>query len=336
MSITPIPKNIGEITGPLVLGHFFNWGLLGVLFVQSYIYYLAFPHDDVISKTSVAIIFLLESVQTGLTTQDLARNFGTGWGNVEDLDKIGDLWLTVLVLSTIISLFAQAFYAWRIYHLGDRNIIIPTIICILAIASSTTAIYAGVWGNIVGLFSKYSPQSYLSSTSGIVFSIVCNSTIAASMIFHLVRKNTGLSDTNIIFTRILRIAVESGLFCAVFAVLQLVLFRVYRHNNFNLAPSLVLSKLYSNSLLMVLNSRVRFVGGRSNPEVVIQGESNGTSLVFARPDTLTSNDVDRLGLAHVRNSAAVGRVSLHFKPSTNASTEHIGAGSEDGAKPAYP
>lgn len=92
-----------------------------------------------------------------------------------------------------------------------------------------------------------------------MFSIVCNSTIAASMIFHLVRKNTGLTDTNLIFTRILRIAVESGLFCAVFAVLQLVLFQVYKHNNFNLAPSIALSKLYSNSLLMVLPSSLCWV-----------------------------------------------------------------------------
>ncbi len=65
------------------------------------IYYLAFPHDRWIPKTIVAVAYTLEFLQTILATRDAFRNFGTGWGDMDDLDKVGWLWFSVPVMSSI-------------------------------------------------------------------------------------------------------------------------------------------------------------------------------------------------------------------------------------------
>lgn len=69
--------------------------------VLSDVYYLAFPKDAMIPKTAVAFTYTLELLQTVLSTRDAFRNFGTVWGNMNDLDAVGWLWFSVPVLGSI-------------------------------------------------------------------------------------------------------------------------------------------------------------------------------------------------------------------------------------------
>ena len=71
------------------------------------------------------------------------------------------------------------------------------------------------------------------------------------MIYYLNQSRTGFRSTNVILAKFVRLTIETGTICATFAVLDLVFFLVYQHNNYHLAPSIALSKLYSNSLLVV-------------------------------------------------------------------------------------
>ena len=72
-----------------------------VLIAHLDIYYLAFPKDRHLPKYLVAFVYVLELAQTVLSTRDSFRNFGTGWGNMEDLDTVGWLWFSVPVLGSI-------------------------------------------------------------------------------------------------------------------------------------------------------------------------------------------------------------------------------------------
>ncbi|KAF8911801.1 hypothetical protein CPB85DRAFT_646360 [Mucidula mucida] len=58
----------------LLLGHFFNWALFGILCVQAYIYYLAFPNDRLWPTKALTIfVFILELAQTVVNTRDALR-----------------------------------------------------------------------------------------------------------------------------------------------------------------------------------------------------------------------------------------------------------------------
>lgn len=56
----------------------------------------------------------------------------------------------------------------------------------------------------------------------------------------------------------------SPLSIAVFAIIELILFLTFKDNFYHVAPSLILSKLYSNSLLVLLNNRESLRRGKQD------------------------------------------------------------------------
>ncbi|KAF7354104.1 hypothetical protein MVEN_01097800 [Mycena venus] len=62
-------------TGPAVVGYFLNWGLLGTLTLQLYLYYQAFPKDRSFTKCLVFGVYAIVLVQTMLVTRDAVTTF---------------------------------------------------------------------------------------------------------------------------------------------------------------------------------------------------------------------------------------------------------------------
>ncbi|TFK33133.1 hypothetical protein BDQ12DRAFT_615813, partial [Crucibulum laeve] len=120
-----------------LLGHLFNWGLFGALAVQAYIYYLLFLNDCKLPKYLVCFVIVIEVLQTVLATRDAFRNFGTGWGNMIDLNAVGWLWFSAPVMSSIICSMAQTFFAWRIWILSQKIYIPVVVIVVSAVKLST-------------------------------------------------------------------------------------------------------------------------------------------------------------------------------------------------------
>ncbi|CAL1710561.1 unnamed protein product [Somion occarium] len=295
--LPPVPPIIAQLTGPLLLGHFFNWGLFGALTVQVYIYYLAFPNDRPIPKTLVAFTYAIELLQTVLSTRDAFRNFGSGWGNMIELDAVGWLWFSVPVLGSIISCTSQLFYAWRIWILSEK-IWVSIIIAILALMQCGTGIYSGVFAHQIGVFSQVQERAYRTTTVWLGGTALCDVILAASMIYYLYKSSTGFRGTATLLTKFIRVTVETGLTCATFAILDLALFLAFQQNNYHLAPSIALSKLYSNSLLVVFNARVRIVGGR-NPD-----HSTPSA------NTLSAEDASRFFSRQYRSKQSSGGISF--------------------------
>ena len=65
------------------------------------IYYISFPKDNYKLKLVVSSIYVLEIVQTIISTHDAFRMFSSGWGNLVEVDDIGLLWLGIPVMGVI-------------------------------------------------------------------------------------------------------------------------------------------------------------------------------------------------------------------------------------------
>ncbi len=65
------------------------------------VYYLAFPNDRLLPKLIVCFLFVVELLQTILVTRDAFNNFALQYGNVPDLDNVGFIWFSVLVVTAI-------------------------------------------------------------------------------------------------------------------------------------------------------------------------------------------------------------------------------------------
>ncbi len=104
------------------------------------------------------------------------------------------------------------------------------------------------------------------------------------------RSNTSLRRTRMLVTKLIRLTIETGsatgmhstllamvpIFTprpALMALVTCILFLAFPHQTFYVAPAVLMPKLYVNAIYMVLNSRIRIMGGRD-----IYGSSTDMSI----------------------------------------------------------
>ncbi|PBK86542.1 hypothetical protein ARMGADRAFT_530386 [Armillaria gallica] len=254
--------SIEKLSGPLIFACFLNWGLFGTLSVQLYLYYLAFPKDRKFANYLVYGIYAVEFSQTMLVTRDAFLVFGYGFGDMKVLTAMHSHWFTVPVTSAAAAYVGQSFYAYRIFVFSKSRTVPAFIICV-SLTSSVAAIITGVYSFQAGNITKLNNRK-TSIAVGIWCgsSALCDIIIAICMTYYLMRSNTGFRRTRIIVTKLIRLTIETGSVTAVVALLNLILFFAFPHQTFYTTPALIMPKLYANTIYMVLNSRIRIMGGR--------------------------------------------------------------------------
>ncbi|KAK0222792.1 hypothetical protein EDD85DRAFT_1027972 [Armillaria nabsnona] len=254
----PVPAGylIERLSGPLVVAYLLHWGLFGTLSVQLYLYYLAFPKDRKSTKYLVYGGYIIEFVQTMLFTHDAFATFGYGFGDVEALTRVHFYWFTVPIMSAVVVCVGQVFYAYRIFMLSKSRIVPLFVIC-LSLTNSVAAIITGAYCFPTGSITELNNRKMSISVG-----IWCVASALCDIIIALMRSNTGFRRTRILVSKLIRLTIETGTVTAVVVLLGLVLFFVFPHQTFYGTASAILPKLYANGILMVLNSRIRIVGGR--------------------------------------------------------------------------
>ncbi|PBK86536.1 hypothetical protein ARMGADRAFT_1017234 [Armillaria gallica] len=240
----PVPAGypIEQLSGPVIVGYLLHWGLFGTLSVQLYI---------------------VEFVQTILLTHDAFAMFGYGFGDLDALTDVKFCWfIAIPVMSAVTACVGHVFYAYRIFILSKSKSVPAFVICTCSI-SSVAAIITGIYCFQAGNVTKLNNRK-VSIAVGIWRggSALCDIVIAICMTYYLMRSNTGFRRTHIMVTKLIRLTVETGLVTAIGAILALILFFAFRDQIFYSTIALIMPKLYANSVYMVLNSRIRIMGGR--------------------------------------------------------------------------
>ncbi|SJK98192.1 uncharacterized protein ARMOST_01453 [Armillaria ostoyae] len=260
----PVPAGypIARLSGPLIVASLLHWGLFGTLSVQLYLYYLAFPKDRNFTKYLVYGVYIVEFVQTILVSHDVFATFGYGFGDIEALTEVHFNWLIIPIMSAAAAGVGQGFYAYRIFILS-RSRTVPAFVVCLSLTSSMGAIITGVYSFQANDITKLNNRK----TSIVVgiwcgASALCDVVIAICMTYYLTRRNTSFRQTRILITKLIRLTIETGSVTAVVALLTLILFFAFPGETFYGTPAFIMPKLYANTIYMVLNSRVRIMGGR--------------------------------------------------------------------------
>ncbi|KAK0474415.1 hypothetical protein IW261DRAFT_1568782 [Armillaria novae-zelandiae] len=260
----PVPEGfpIARLSGPGILAYLLHWGLFGTLSVQLYLYYLAFPKDRKFVKFLVYGIYIIEFVETILFMHDAFAQFGYGFGDIEALTRMDFNWLAVPIMSAVTAFVGQVFYAYRIFILSNSRIVPVFIICV-SLTSSVAGIITGAY-----CFQEDSATELNNSkmTIAVVIwcgaSALCDIIIAICMTYYLMRSNTSFRRTQILVSSLIRLTIETGTMTAVVVPLALILFLAFPHQTLYTTAVGIQAKLYANAILMVLNSRIRIVGGR--------------------------------------------------------------------------
>ncbi|KAJ6466173.1 hypothetical protein C8R47DRAFT_1201414 [Mycena vitilis] len=291
MSGIPPQLDVGKITIPLFIGTVFNWMLLGVLAVQVYIYTVAFRKDQTVNKLVVTFIFVAELLQTLGDSRNTIETFGFGYGDLASLDAVRWAWFSVPILGSTIACVGQIFFAWRISVIG-KTWYIPAVITVITTIQWGGGIWTGIdiirAGRFSLLHSLKPPFAWLAATA------LSDLIIVFGTLYYIIKsrdREFKLYRTNIALSRIIKVSVETGVLCAVFAILDLAIYVAFKGDNTHLAVCIWLSKVYSNSIMVILNSRA-YIGHAVPPsapepkinEMVFHGHSWGapTSAVYVR------------------------------------------------------
>ncbi|KAI0253262.1 hypothetical protein BJV78DRAFT_1281075 [Lactifluus subvellereus] len=252
-----IQNNVIPLVGPILIGNLLGWLLIGVLTVQLYVYYLSFPRDSWQTKSTVYGLYLLEIAQTVVATNVAWSTLCAGWGNPRVLVHTSWGFAMIPVVNGAIAGWVQLFFALRIWVLGKNPFwkAVTVAISIISVAQGAAAVTAStkyVFINNLNKVSVVVPMVCIHLGGG----VIADTLIAVSMVYLLTaaKKSTWSKAANKRVTQLIRITVETGVLSAVAASVDLGLFLCLR-NNVHFTFAAALSKLYSNALMMSLNSR---------------------------------------------------------------------------------
>ncbi|KAF9258145.1 hypothetical protein L218DRAFT_964739 [Marasmius fiardii PR-910] len=285
MSPAPgIPSDVRNVSGPLIITFMLGSILYGVSVLQVYTYYLAFPNDRKAIKFLVYFVFLLDTTQSIIFFRDAYTIFGPGFGDMAALRAAQLSGVSVPILTGLISLIVQSFYCYQIQVIS-RSYIRSLMILSIALTQFVAAIVEGVFIFKIDNSAILQQLTLVPCTIWLVGSALCDTIIAIAMTYHLINASSGLKG-NVIITRLVRLVIETGSLTATVATIDAVLFIAVKKYPFHMIPSRCLAKLYSNTLMVILNSRVRIQGGRDAakvPDVIYSGfSSSGDTIRFAR------------------------------------------------------
>ncbi|ESK87191.1 hypothetical protein Moror_5862 [Moniliophthora roreri MCA 2997] len=256
---------VAHHAGPLLLGYMLNWGLYGVLNVQVYLYWTAFPNDDLLTQTLVYGLYLLETAQTISLTHGASQPFVLGFAaDPASLTKVRNLWLDTYVLDALVALVFQVYFANRIHTLLPRSKIIPGTIVLLSLTQFASGIAAAITLKTMKSFAPdlstpWSPiPAYIWNASNTTADIL----IAVTMVYALSQLDTTFRRARNLVRQLSRLAMETGSLIAIMSLLQPSLFLLFPKEIYAVVPALVTAKLYSNSLLATLNARISINGAR--------------------------------------------------------------------------
>ncbi|KAJ7451702.1 hypothetical protein FB451DRAFT_1566202, partial [Mycena latifolia] len=270
-SLPPIPPNISSLTAPLIIGELLGTYLFGVLTVQFYLYHLNFPDDPKYIKWLVYIVFLLDLAATTMSFADSYHWFAAGFGNLLAID---DIWLSAFdtpMIGAMLASIVQCFYCYRLWTLNKYTAPVCILVVLIALAQVTAGIYGAVVGHIAVTFSKAGPKVLAAAYVVNIGAAAADVLIAVSMTILLSRSRTKHAQTDFIVKKIINLTVETNLLSSTLAVLTVILLVGVPNTNYFTCPSIILGKIYSNSLLLMLNNR-KFLSGNLTS---VAGESSG-------------------------------------------------------------
>ncbi|PBK63006.1 hypothetical protein ARMSODRAFT_1024305 [Armillaria solidipes] len=293
--------SVGETFGACYIGSILAAILYGISNLQVVIYYKRYPNDQWVYRYSVALLWVLDTLHVILSTHAIYFYLVTMFGDfIGGLEK--DLWTMKLQLS--LNNFIVVLYAIRLWKLG--RYFHKTLPCFVLLAVATSL------GNEIVQPHKITDLAYgirhipnLLSVSIIKKSIYvfCSTIAATDMIIapmmcyylHKSRRDTIFSTTAALLVRLMRLVLVSGVATSAISLSTLIAFIVWPESLIFVGIHFVLSKLYINSLLAMLNSRSK---QRSTNRATEGGVNSLPTVLQITPHSSegSADDTDKIGI----------------------------------------
>lgn len=239
--------------GPMLIGVFLNNILFGVLIAQAFVYYRTYTTERAWIRYLVLYLVILETCNTAfdmaMMFQPLIHEYGMPSAVTKTPTLLAADGITIVLISTPV----QLFIAWRI-KIITSSIVMPSVIGFFSFCSFVGGMATTI---CVSLIPEYARLHKFEGAviTWLASSAIADVIIAVTLVISLRKRRTGVTSTNDILNRIIRLTIQTGAVTAIFAILDVTMFLGKGNTTFNFLWDLPLGKLYTNSLLSTLNAR---------------------------------------------------------------------------------
>ncbi|KAF9522101.1 hypothetical protein CPB83DRAFT_864976 [Crepidotus variabilis] len=248
----------------MFIGLAINILLLGIMIIQTYLYYSRYTNDRPWLKILVGFILVADIFNTVFDAAYLYETLIINFGNLDAVAKATWLLACEPATTAIIVFSVQLFFAWRVFMLTQTrvwSVLIMAFALSGVIAGITSAVDVLRFPVLATQSQKFKPVVVIWMASEVAADIISTSIL----VLYLRKHKSGLERSDQIVDELIRFTVQTGLITFIFASLHLAFF-LSDESGLHLLFNFPICKLYSNSLLSSLNSRFSSNSG-NNPGI---------------------------------------------------------------------
>ncbi|EKM74884.1 hypothetical protein AGABI1DRAFT_116689 [Agaricus bisporus var. burnettii JB137-S8] len=232
---------------------FFNTYLFGIVSFQFIRYYVIGFKDPWWIRSSVAFLLVVDIFHSCAIVYMAWGYFVANFTNTAIVGVA--LWpYTFTPIGTALAaVVTHMFLSYRIYRLNGLRWMFGVFI-VLAAASLATGVASGTKAWLIKDLSKLSQLNILVEF-WLIIQMVVDTGIAGVMAYVLWKSKTGFRNTDNVIHKLIRGAVQTGIFATIFAAGDLISFVTNPETNIYGMFAIPLGRIYTNTLMHTLNLR---------------------------------------------------------------------------------
>jgi len=260
--------------------------LYGIDTAQAVVFFQSFPHESFIIKCSVGFVWAMGTLETILYSHALYTLMVSNFSEALAIILVPWSYWAGLLVSTAGGTVIRMFFAYRIWKLSHKNILLTVPLIILSMVVLVNAAVLATLGMIkipnVFILRNYSLNIYLAFSSVILGDVVF-ATLLAYYIWRARRLNRNGESSPVLDTAMVYM-VNTGLICSVLAIICLVMYAAFPNTYWYIAFLVPQGKLYVTAMFSTLNTRTWSHAGVDDARVPIMTINGNPTIPVAFAD----------------------------------------------------
>ncbi|KAH7886537.1 hypothetical protein F5I97DRAFT_1003507 [Phlebopus sp. FC_14] len=239
--------------GTLLVGIFFNTYLYGLVTYQFAAYYRTKFNDRLATKCMVLFLFILDTFHSVSAIYMAWTYTVTNYDNPAALAVAEWPYTFTPIGTALAALVTQLFLGYRIWCLSENKFLYAVVI-VMALPSFALGMACGIKAWIIKVLSEL-PSITPLVIAWLAMQVAVDTFITVTLTIILMRSKTGFRKTDTVVNRLIRGAIQTGLFAGIFSLGDLITFTALPTTNLYGMFAIPIGRIYTNTLLDTLLTR---------------------------------------------------------------------------------
>ncbi|KIK81237.1 hypothetical protein PAXRUDRAFT_832991 [Paxillus rubicundulus Ve08.2h10] len=302
-TVQPLP--LGPTDGAELLATFVSVALWGTACMQTLVYFVQYPKDDVALKALVWWLWITDTVHQVLLVDGVYTSQITDFCDYGRVSTVVPEFLWQLFLTSLVAIPSQVFFTYRIWRFTGGQWIYFALLAPVAAFELGGALSFLALGTITPTAAElvsFGPASVFTAVQ--VVAAAVDITISSGLVYLLYRsREQALRGSRTVIQNLVILTINTGIWTALFAVFTFITILAFKNTLIYAALYFPLCPLYCNTVLANLNARELLRSRLVTTEIA--SDTRDIFPMFATPRNITGT----IGVPYPLGSGR--RVEIH-------------------------